>query len=237
MVAARRRVLDSGVFAPLAEAVVAIVAAMAAHCTRDQTLRVIDAGCGEGYYLAGLFDAARTWSCPGELSLAGFDISKYAVRAAARRCGAVAWAVASNRQPPFAAASIDIVLSLFGFPHWAAFERVLAPGGCVVLIDAGAAHLLELRACVYPQVKQHSPRPLHAAVARGWRVRHEQTLEYQIDLTTPAAIEALFAMTPHAHRVTDRGRAALGALDNLRTTVSSVLRVVESPIRVAAEAS
>lgn len=229
MVAARRRVLDSGVFALLADAVFEIVGAMVSPSAESRPLRVVDAGCGEGYYLARLINAARACGGRGALSLAGFDISKFAVRAAARRSDAVAWAVASNRQPPFPLASIDVILSLFGFPQWEAFEGVLARGGCVLLVEAGADHLLELRELIYPQVERHHPPLPHAAMARGWRVRHERTIQYRVDLNTPAEIAALLVMTPHAHRATHQGRAALASLPNLSTTVSAVLRVMESP--------
>ena len=66
------------------------------------------------------------------MELAGYDISKWAVRAAARRSQAIAWAVASNRQPPVAPASIDLILSLFGFPHWPSFAAILTPHGRVL---------------------------------------------------------------------------------------------------------
>lgn len=232
MVAARRRVLDSGIFAPLAQSVSSIVAPMISASAEHRALRVADAGCGEGYYLAQLVDAARACCGPGALSAAGFDISKYAVRAAARRTAEVTWLVASNRQPPFPAASIDVILSLFGFPHWAAFEAVLAADGCVLLADAGAGHLLELRELIYPQVQQHHPVLPQAAMSRGWRVKHEQIIEYPVDLNTPADIAALLVMTPHAHRATHRGRVALSGLQSLRTTVSIVLRVMSRPTAV-----
>ena len=232
MVAARRRVLDSGIFAPLAQSVVSIVGPMISASAGQRALRVADAGCGEGYYLAHLVDAARACGEPGALSAAGFDISKYAVRAAARRTDAVTWLVASNRQPPFPAASIDVILSLFGFPHWAAFETVLAADGCVLMADAGAGHLLELRELIYPQVQQHHPVLPQEAVNRGWRVKYEQIIEYPVDLNSPADIAALLVMTPHAHRATHRGRTTLSGLQSLRTTVSIVLRVVSSPIPV-----
>ena len=233
MVAARRRVLDSGMFAPLAAAVFEIVGTIVGNRASHRALRIVDAACGEGYYLAYLIDAARASGSPAELSLAGYDVSKYAVRAAARRSDAVAWAVASNRQPPFPAASVDVILSLFGFPHWAAFEGVLGPGGRVVLVDAGADHLLELRELIYPQVEQHHPLAPQEAMTRGWRVSQELSLKYRFDLKSRAAIEALLAMTPHAYRATERGRAALAALHNLSTTVSIVLRVVDCPTRIA----
>ena len=77
MVAARRRFLNAGHYRPIAEAV---SRAALAGLPTDATANCLDAGCGEGYYLRELADAA------GEqpLALLGLDISKWAVLAAAK---------------------------------------------------------------------------------------------------------------------------------------------------------
>ena len=54
MVAARRRIVVDGLFTPLAEAVFDSVADYTRRREHKQVVRVVDAGCGEGYYLAHL---------------------------------------------------------------------------------------------------------------------------------------------------------------------------------------
>jgi 23S rRNA (guanine745-N1)-methyltransferase len=58
MVAARRRVLDSGIYAALADHVAASVSALAGNPRSPAPFRIVDAGCGEGYYLARLVEMA-----------------------------------------------------------------------------------------------------------------------------------------------------------------------------------
>lgn len=229
MVSARRRILDDGLFAPVAIVVFERLREYALEVRKWAPLRVVDAGCGEGYYLDYIVTAAAASSDTGSLEVAGYDISKWAVRAAARRNPDLAWAVASNRQPPFAANTIDLMLSLFGFPHWPAFEAVLMPRGRVLLVDAGAEHLIELRKLIYAQTEPTAPPLPRETVARGWRLVNEQAVEYQVQLNSTAQIQALLAMTPHGHRIAADRRAAMAQMHSAEVTISVVCRVLESP--------
>lgn len=116
----------------------------------NRTIACLDAGCGEGYYL-------RQLAAPGPderpLALIGVDISKWAVLAAAKQDKRMAWVVGSNANLPLLSASVDRVLCMFGFPVYAEFARVLKPGGQLIQIDAGPAHLRELREIIYPVLK------------------------------------------------------------------------------------
>ncbi len=80
MVAARRRFLEAGHYQPIADAV---AQAVLAGAVPGRTLTCLDAGCGEGYYLRQLAATAAAEARP--LALAGLDISKWAVQAAAKR--------------------------------------------------------------------------------------------------------------------------------------------------------
>ncbi len=225
MVAARRRFLDAGHFSPIADAVGAIVIERISTERPHRPFRVVDAGCGEGFYLAHIARQAER-SGTGGLALAGFDVSKWAVKAAAKRTRAITWLVANNRHPPFIAGSVDMILCLFGFPVWEGFAPVLADGGCVLLVDPGPDHLIELRDLIYPEVVRSGPPALSAAEARGFHVAHEEPLRFSFTLDSQAAIADLLAMTPHGYRMADAGRAAVAAVERLTVTADVVLRVV-----------
>ena len=232
MVAARANTLDSGVFAPLADALFDCVRLTLGHFSLqhaqpDRAMRVLDAGCGEGYYLQQLTDMARASNDPGTLSLIGVDISKWAVRAAARRSANVAWAVATNRHLPVAPGSIDLLLSMFGFPLWPHFASVQPIGGRVLLVDPGPEHLVELRAAIYPSVERKAPAALASAEAEGYELEQETRVRYEVALADPAAIRALLAMTPHVHRMSVQGRAGVAQLQRLRVTVDVLFRLLQ----------
>jgi 23S rRNA (guanine745-N1)-methyltransferase len=225
MVAARRRFLDAGHFEPIADLVFDTVR----NCAKSVdgiAFNIIDAGCGEGYYLDRLGRLAAASPQAGTLGLAGIDVSKWAVKAAVRRKVSATWLVANNRIPPFLDESVDLVLCLFGFPIWEGFKRIQKLGGHVLLVDPAADHLLELREIIYPTVKRSTPPPLTHAQAAGYGLKHEQELRLSVTLTDAQTIQDLVAMTPHAHRMPQDRRHALAELSTLSVTVHVAIRLL-----------
>jgi len=131
-VAARRRLHDRGVTEPLLRGIAEIVAA------RSNDI-VLDAGCGDGFYLGSLasqigFDAH------------GIDISIPAVEAAAKRYPKCEWIVANaDRFLPYADRSFSIVLSITGRMNADGFRRVLRDDGGLLVALAAPEDLIELR--------------------------------------------------------------------------------------------
>lgn len=213
MVEARRRFLAAGHFAPIAGKLAEQVRAL-----KLDAPRILDAGCGDGYYTAELKK-----SLPGS-ELAGIDISKWAVKAAAKCHKEIAWAVASSKQLPFAPNSLDLVLCLFGFPFWESFRTVLKAKGHVLLVDPAPAHLLELRERIYKEVKATDLSGIEGALAAGFRLESEEQLDFTVTLEGSSAIADLLAMTPHGYRIKAEARAALLELPRLTTRASVAFR-------------
>jgi 23S rRNA (guanine745-N1)-methyltransferase len=226
MVAARRRFLERGHFGPIADRAFA-VAWFALDEMRERTAAVLDAGCGEGYFLQRFAELAAADASGSAVTLAGIDVSKWAVKAAAKRKVPAAWAVASNKQPPFLPGSIDLVLCLFGFPAWEGFRKVQPPDGFSLLVDPGPEHLIELREIIYPRVRRTPPPSLSAAEAAGYKLVREEGLRYETVLTQAEEIRDLLAMTPHGHRVPSERRGAFEGLQRLSVTVDVALRLLQ----------
>ena len=210
MVASRRRFLDTGHYQPIAEAARrAVLADMASSAT----IRCLDAGCGEGYYLRQLAagDAAR------RLALIGLDISKWAILSAAKQDRRMAWVVGSNANLPVLSGTLDRVLCMFGFPVYAEFARVLATQGQLVQIDAGPDHLRELREIIYPVVK--AERAIETLVPAGFTGVSNETVRYSVEINGQQQIADLLAMTPHLFRASSAGKARAAALRSLSVTV------------------
>jgi len=131
-VAARRRLHDRGVTGPLLRAIAETVAASSGDA-------VLDAGCGDGFYLGNLanqigFDAH------------GVDISIPAVDAAARRYPGCEWIVANaDRFAPYADGSFSMVLSITARMNAGEFRRVLRDGGRLLVALPAPDDLIELR--------------------------------------------------------------------------------------------
>jgi 23S rRNA (guanine745-N1)-methyltransferase len=131
-VAARRRLHDSGVTAPLLQAVREILQ------PRPDDV-VLDAGCGDGFYLGTLVNRAGFLGC-------GVDISVPAIDAAARRYPECEWIVANaDRFIPYADASFDAVFSITARMNASEFRRILRPDGRLLIAVPAPDDLLELR--------------------------------------------------------------------------------------------
>jgi 23S rRNA (guanine745-N1)-methyltransferase len=131
-VASRRRLHDRGVTQPLLEAI--------AEFTRaDPQDTVLDAGCGDGFYLGQL--ATRT-GCRAH----GLDISIPAVDAAARRYPRCEWVVANaDRFVPYADGTFSLITSITARMNAAEFRRVLHPYGRLLVAVPAPDDLQELR--------------------------------------------------------------------------------------------
>ena len=131
-VAGRRRLHDLGVTQPLLDAIGDLAAA-----TRDDI--VLDAGCGDGFYLGTLagksgFDAH------------GVDISTAAVDSAARRYPGCEWIVANaDRFVPYADGSFSLILSITARMNSGEFRRVLKDCGRMLVAIPAPDDLVELR--------------------------------------------------------------------------------------------
>ena len=124
-VAARRRFLDRGHAAPL----LAAIRAMASDAGT-----ILDAGCGEGYYLGSLGRGS------------GIDISTTAVDLAARRYPECEWIVSNaDRFIPYDDGSFDLVMSITGRMNQHEFRRVLRDDGHLLVAVSAPDDLIELR--------------------------------------------------------------------------------------------
>lgn len=184
MVAARRRVHDAGTYRRLADAVVDELAGL--------PLRggLLDLGCGEGYYTAVLARAL-----PGTV-LCGIDISRTAVRLAAKRCAAAEFAVASAYQLPVPDASLDAVVRVFAPSDDSEVRRVLKPGGYYLEVCPAPRHLWQVRAMLYDHPRENDRARSELA---GMQLVKQQLLQYDVT-PDPGLLADIVAMTPFSYR-------------------------------------
>jgi len=131
-IAARRSLHDRGFTEHLRLAI-----AEAIHATPDDV--VLDAGCGDGFYLG-------TLQRETGFQAHGVDISIPAVDAAARRYPECEWIVANaDRMIPYADRSFSIVMSITARMNPAEFRRVLREDGRLLVAIPAPDDLIELR--------------------------------------------------------------------------------------------
>lgn len=142
MVRARETYLSRGHFAPFVEAVTGAVQDIldAAEVPDEAEPALLEVGAGTGYYLAHTLDSVR-----GARGI-GLDISPHAAKHLAKchpRVGAVVADVWDRL--PIKDGSIDAISVIFAPRNPAEFQRVLTPGGEVVVLTPCSGHLDELR--------------------------------------------------------------------------------------------
>jgi len=184
MVAARRRVHDALTYRRLADALAAEFAGLPLQGG------ILDLGCGEGYYTDVLARAL-----PG-VPLSGIDISRTAVRLAAKRCPAAEFAVASAYQLPVPDASLDAVIRVFAPSDDAEVRRVLKPGGYYLEVCPAPRHLWQVRAMLYDNPRENERARSELA---GMKLVRQQLLQYEVT-PDPALLTDIVAMTPFSYR-------------------------------------
>ena len=215
MVNARTAFLAKDFYAPIARRLAGHIADHVRDSECEQ-LTIVDAGCGEGYYLEQISALVEH-----DLHLVGFDISKWAIQRAARRCTGT-WLVASNKRIPLADNSVDFMLDLFGFPDFESFRRVLKPNGKLLRATPSTNHLIEVRNIIYPALKDTRPRQQ----PDSFKKNAQFNINYELALVAED-IHNLLAMTPHLYRAPREGLTRLAEFNALNVTVDVNVDVLE----------
>ena len=214
MVEARRRFLSEGHYKPLADA---LQAAVSTHLSKDSVL--LDVGCGEGYYTAAIRAAVGK-----EADLYAFDISRDALKAAAKRGLDATLFVASAYDVPIADDSMDGVCLFFSPYAREEILRVLKRGGFFFMAIPAERHLFGLKQVLYD--KPYLNRPEDTKI-EGLRLLSDTRISGEITLRDKESIAALFAMTPYYYKTSARDKEKLASLSTLTTETDFRLLVYQ----------
>ena len=171
--AARRRFLNTGSYAPIVHALSATIGTTSGA--------VLDVGCGEGYYLSHI-------NAPQKF---GLDISKRGIQMASKTFPTAHFVVGNAYRLPVLDNSCAVVFSVFA-PHAIdEFIRVLEPQGKWITVTPASQHLTQMRPKKDEQITQREIRretpPEHATYA--------ERIQFNLNLSHDDAHD-LFTMTP-----------------------------------------
>ena len=183
---------------------------------------ILDAGCGEGYYTAGIYQALMSQG--RHPRMAGTDISKFSLRIAAKREHSIEFAVASSYHLPLADQSVDALLNCFSPLALEEFHRLLRPGGSFLYVVPGANHLWELKQVLYdhPYPNEERETPYD-----GFTYQTIVPVDGVITLERQSDIHALFQMTPYYWKTPKAGAERLAALEHLTTQISFRIHIFQ----------
>ncbi|MXR67993.1 methyltransferase domain-containing protein [Shewanella sp. JBTF-M18] len=192
---AKHFLLESGIFAPVVEAMQRQLGEL---LPSDATLSHLDVDSGEGYYLralAGVFNALGQ-----AYEQTGVAEAENALFVAAKAQPEANLIQSQLKTLPFADASFDLV-SLFDKPLKGKEPlRVLKPGGTFIWLSPGPRHLWQIREFIYPNLSEKGGEPQQP---KGVTLMASERIAYPLALSGEQAL-TLLEMTPFAWRANDK---------------------------------
>lgn len=215
MAAARNRFLSGGYYAPLRQCLEGL-----AKTYSGDAPNVLDSGCGEGYYTAGVYQAlSEAGKAP---QMAGIDISKFSLRWAAKREKRVEFAVASAYRLPVADRSIDLLINCFSPLGLEEFRRVLKPGGVFMYVVPAPKHLWELKEVLYDRPYENREERTEYP---GFTYEEIRQVRETVHLPDGQTIQDLFQMTPYYWKTPRAGVERMKRLEALDVQIAFDIHV------------
>lgn len=225
MVTSRAKFLGRGHYESFANRIAELALDGAADRNPSGSIRVVDVGAGIGYYAAAVASLAdATPALAGRVSVIAADVSKYALRRAAKAhdsitaIGADTWSGL-----PVQNSTADAVICVFAPRNAADFARMLRAGGRLVIARPTPEHMAELRDSaglikIGAKKEEDLERKLTPYFAPEGTERFETTLSL-----SHQDVFDLVMMGPNRHHTTpEKLRAAIAELPDPALTTMSV---------------
>lgn len=193
MMQARRAFLNSDGYLPLAEKVSEL---LGSYLAGKESAQLLDLGCGEGYYTAHIAK-----QLPEQFIINGLDISKVAIRYAAKRYKNINFCVASAYDVPLGDASLDALVRIYAPSQDSELQRLIKTDGYLVTVTPAPRHLLQLREKIYQQVTEHAQEN---APPEGFNKIDQINLNYPLQIDSVTILQDLVNMTPFAWKFSEQ---------------------------------
>lgn len=200
MLDAREKFLGGGWYEPVRTVVSTIAKAEAAE-------RILDVGCGTGYYTRGVLDAL-----PAARALA-MDLSSAAVGRTSRSHTSIQGLVADVWAPlPLRDSVTNIILNVFAPRNASEFHRVMVRNGLLLVVIPQPGHLHELRSAgLAVAIQEDKAAHLTASLQNGFILELREQIRHTVPLSA-SEVAAVVGMGPSAHH------ASVGLQNQLQDT-------------------
>jgi len=202
---ARISFLNTGAYAFLREKLSALTMRYGSSC-------IADLGCGNGYYTSALVAEEKY----------GFDLSKDALKYAAKHDPSTNYIVSSIFNVPLADRCTDTILTCFAPTASSEIDRLLADNGYFIYVSPGPLHLMEFKEALYDKAYQNIVKrqdvPLHFVD------QIEIENRFRADQET---LKNLFMMTPYAFHTGIDDVKKLDQIQQLDITAQFVIQIYQ----------
>ncbi len=190
MIKARHDFLEKGYYLPLRDKLCEVIKKYT-----DRSPVIIDAGCGEGWYTKGVFDFLR------DAEILAVDISKDAMKIAAKREKQIKCAAASVFHLPIADGCADVCLSVFSPLCEDEFHRVLKNGGYFIYVIPAENHLWSLKKAIYDKPYKNDVKPYEM---KNFLFMEKVSTDGIMKMSSEDDVKNLFLMTPYYYKTSEQ---------------------------------
>jgi len=225
MLIARRAFLESGHYQPLANAIHALVYDyLKEECDTDgvlSALNILDAGCGEGYYLGQLQHALKERLPDAQCECVGLDIAKEAMRMAAKRYKELHFVVANLKERLVVASdSLHVLLNIFAPRNVEEFARVLMRGGIALIVIPAPQHLQQLREKLgLLGIEGHKQEHVIEQFAPHFTYLGATNVHEILHLNNEEITQAVM-MTPNYWHMSDETKGVMAGMNEIETEIA-----------------
>lgn len=215
MIKSRRDFLNKGFYKNLSDKLNNLIL----KYINEKTAAILDAGCGEGYYISNLKNSSLN-----KINFYGMDISKAAINLSSGRDKDIDFLVGSSFEIPIQDEKIDIVIRNFAPGDPKEFYRILKENGKLIIITPGTYHLYELKEVLYEKARKNEDKSDNIL---NFKSIHHEEVKYKIELNNNEDIKNLISMTPYYWSIKDEVRDNLDKIDNVNTTLHFNIDIYE----------
>ncbi len=219
MINARRAFLALGHYEPIITKVSDIIS----EYTESKEIKILDAGCGEGYYTDGILSVLND-RYGMNTRMYGTDVSKEAVVKAAAAYKKPCFSVSSINALPYERNSFDIVISLFAPLSENEFSRVLSEKGVLITVSPSPRHLFGMKKLIYDNPYEN---PVSTFSPTLFKKIDERIFTSEMFLNSSDDILSLFNMTPYCYNTGAIGRERIKSVNSLTTEIGFVFGVYQ----------
>ncbi|MCL1079180.1 23S rRNA (guanine(745)-N(1))-methyltransferase [Parashewanella spongiae] len=213
MMRSRREFLDKGFYQYLSDRINQLILEFKLNVTN-----LLDIGCGEGYYTNRLVESLSSQSSTNAY---GLDISKTAVKLAAKRYKDVNFCVASAFDTPFADNSFDGVLKVYAPSALTELKRIIKQDGYLITVSPGPEHHWFLKTVIYSEPKLNSNED---DLLEGFELVHSERLQSLMSLNEATDVTNFLSMTPYAWKLSEFQKSQLCA-NNLKCELDFKIQI------------